>query len=56
MDETDLPPEPPDVSDTSTDPVSLYRYYVQRIMCSVPRAEALRGRTAAGTAHLRALQ
>ena len=53
MDEKNLRPEPPDMSDPSTDEVSLYRYYVQRILCSVPRAEALRGRMVGGTASLR---
>ena len=53
MDRRDLRPDPPDMSDPSTDEVSLYRYYVQRIMCSVPRAEDLRGRVATGAAALK---
>lgn len=48
-----VPPDPPDLSDPSMDEVTVYRYYVQRIMCSVPRVEDLRRRLTEDSVPLR---
>lgn len=53
INEDEMMSGPADLSDPWTDEVEAYRYYLQRAMCSVPRAEALRGRTSEGTSHLR---
>lgn len=50
----ELPPELPDPSNTREDLV--YKSYVQRLMCSVPRAEALRGRMNESSKSLRVRQ
>ena len=52
INEGDLPDEPPD----PTNAVELYRYYVQRLFCIVPREELLRGRMAGRSVRLRVLQ
>lgn len=47
--EEDVPRSPPNRDDRSTTAdVDMYRYYLKRMMCSVPRAEDVRGRTTDG--------
>lgn len=53
IDEKDVPPQPPPAAAAGSD-VHLYQYYVQRLLCTVPRADALRFLTAEGPVPLRA--
>lgn len=50
IDERDVPRHPP----SGANEVHLYQYYVQRLLCTVPRADWLRARTTEGRVPLRA--
>ena len=56
INEHEIPLEPPDRSDPSTNDVDVYRYHVQRLFCSVPKKASLTGRLAEGSVPLRTLQ